>query len=112
MVTSVINEYRTQNDKKPVSCWVPIENDFCYAHCVYLAHNCLCEHTPQCYLKNRAEAIAQCTNIGYITDTIRYLIFDIFDGSPEHKNIILNYDNLAYGLYIYNGNAYLTIRAW
>ena len=112
MLTDILNEYRSINGKQRIFSWNPVENDYCLAHCHYMAWNNKFEHTSDDLLKGKAEAIAFC-DFQYSNEvTIRHLIYEVIDKSEEHMNIVLNSENLAYGFYIYNGKAYLTIRGW
>jgi uncharacterized protein YkwD len=112
MIISALNDFRKSNDKNPVFSWDPVENDYCEAHCRYMAWHNHFEHTPEYLLKGKAEAIAMIAYGRDNEETIRRLIYDVLGTSREHKNIILNFKNLAYGFYAYNNCAYLTIRGW
>jgi len=112
MLIDILNEYRKVNGKEHVFCWNPVENDYCLSHCHYMAWNNQFEHAPENLLKGRAEAIVFC-DFQYDNEiTIRHLIYECIDKSQKHKDIVLNYENLAYGFYIYNNKAYLVIRGW
>jgi len=112
MVVDIINEYRKANGKEYIFVWNPVENDYCMEHCLYMAKLQCFEHAPEHLRKGKAEAIAKC---GFIIDnftTVRYLIFNVINESQKHKDVVLNYENLAYGFYIHNYTAYLVIRGW
>lgn len=112
MIVDIINEYRKSNGKDPIFCWNSVENDYCEAHSHYLAWNNRFEHAPECLRPGKAEAIAKCDFFDDTLSTIKNLLYECLDKSQEHRNIILTFDNLAYGFYIYNNQAYLTIRGW
>lgn len=112
MLVDIINEYRKNNGKEHIFCWDPVENDYCQAHSNYMAWNNHFEHAPEYLLKGKAEAIAFCYFFYNNEITMKHLIYECIDKSEGHKNIVLNYENLAYGFYIYQNQAYLTIRGW
>lgn len=112
MVADIINEFRNTNGKERIFCWDPVENDYCLEHCLYMAKTDKVEHALKDFLKGKAEAIAMCLFDTDINTTARYLIFSVLNASEEHRNILLNYDNLAYGIYMDNYKMYLTLRGW
>jgi hypothetical protein len=112
MLVDLINEYRKNNGKEHIFAWDPVENDYCLTHCYYMAWNSRFEHTPEYFLKGKAEAIALCYFQYNNETTMRHLVYEVIDKSKEHKDIVLNYENLAYGFYIYNNKSFLTIRGW
>lgn len=112
MITDIINEYREHHHKPRVFCWNGVENDFAKQHCYYMAKIGRLEHAPDWCLNGKSEAVAMCTFRDDVHSTVRYLIFDIFHSSPEHRDIILHSSNVAYGFYLYNHIAYMTIRGW
>lgn len=112
MIIDILNEYRQNNGKDHIFSWNPVENGYCQAHCHYMAWNNKFEHASEELLKGKVEAIASC-DFQYNNElTIKHLIYECIDKSQGHRDIVLNYENLAYGFYIYNGKAFLTIRGW
>lgn len=112
MVIQAINEFRNQNGKGNVFAWNPVENDHCFLHCLHMAKENRVIHTPWYFLNGKAEAVAMSYFIHNAEDTIRSLIFQDFGNSEQHRNVFLNYDNLAYGFFMFDWKAYLTIRGW
>jgi hypothetical protein len=112
MVIDIINEFREKNNKERIFAWNPIENDYCFQHCLYMARQSYLVHAPEFFRKNKAEAVAVCTFMEDNEKTIRYLLYECIGKSQEHRDVVLNYDNLAYGFYIYDYTAFLTIRGW
>lgn len=112
MIVDILNEFRGNNGKPHIFCWDPVQNDYCEAHSHYLAWHDRFEHTPEYLLKGKSEAIGMSIYGRNNEETIRRLIYDVLGTSQPHRNVILNYSNLAYGFYVYDNKAYLTIRGW
>lgn len=111
MIVDLINEYRRKNGRENIFCWNPVENDNCMQHCLYMVRLDRFEHSPEYLRPGKAEAIASCS---FIYDTVNTmgLLLAIIDGCQDHRNIVLNYNNLAYGFCVHNYMAYLVIRGW
>ena len=112
MVIDIINEFRNKNGKERIFCWNPVENGHCFQHCLYMANHGYLIHAPEVFRKDKAEAIAISCFMEDNEKTIRYLLYECIGRSQEHKDIVLNYDNLAYGFYLHDYTAFLTIRGW
>lgn len=112
MTADIINEFRNVNNKERILCWNPAENDYCLQHCLHMSRLDRVEHAPEYLLKDKAEVIAMCKFVSDTNTTIKYLIFNVINESEEHRNVILNYENLAYGVYVHDYKVYLTIRGW
>jgi uncharacterized protein YkwD len=112
MVIEAINDFRSENGKGRIFSWNERENEFCVLHSLYMANNKISDHTPFCFLLHRAEILSVCDFMFNFRDTIRYMIFNLFGESPEHKEILLNSERLSYGVIVDNGKVYLTIRSY
>lgn len=112
MIIDIVNEFREANGKGRILGWSSIENDHCLQHCVYMAGAGYLDHAPRHFLKDKAETIAMCNFRSSVETTVRYLICEVIASSKEHRDVVLNYDNLSYGFYLYDYTAYLTIRGW
>lgn len=112
MIADIINQFRYENGKERVFCRNPVENNYCFLHCLHMARQGQVEHTHEYLLKDRAEAVASCSFNSDMDTSARYLIFNVLSESEKHRDVLLKYDNLAYGIYLHNYKMYLTIRGW
>ena len=112
MIADIINKFREENGKEKISYWNLTENDNCFQHCLYMANRGYLIHALEAFRKDKAEVITTCSFMETFEKTMRYLIYECINKSEEHRDIVLNYENLAYGFYMYNYAAYLTIRGW
>lgn len=112
MIIDIINDFRQTNGKERIFCWDPAENDYCLQHSLHMARINNLEHAPAHLLKGKAEAIGMSDFNIDTNNTSRFIIFELMGNSTRHREIILNYDNLAYGVFMHNWKVYLTIRGW
>ena len=112
MIENIINEFREKYQSSRIRFWYPAENDYALEHCYYMAKINDLVHSPSYYRFNKEEIIASCFFMWNTLETLRYLFFNIIDKCQEHKNVLLNFDNISYGFFIHNNVAYLTIRGW
>jgi uncharacterized protein YkwD len=112
MFIGILNEFRKQHGKAPIHSWNGVENDYCLDHSFYMAREQRLSHAPDCFLNGKSEAIAMCAYMRDFSETASFLVFDVLAHSQDHSRIILDSNRLSYGIYVYNNNAYLTIRGW
>lgn len=110
MITQLINELREQNGRRRVFYWDGIVSDHCNSHSLAMANKNELYHAEP-YLRNGwSEAVAMCSFRNTSWESFRYLIFDILASDEPHRNVLLNFEVLAYGVVILNNQVYLTIR--
>jgi hypothetical protein len=123
MIKQIINEFRKQNGRPPVSFDDYIENQYCFWHCHYMARIQECCHAPENLRNGKAEAVGGRGIFHDPYDTLRAIVFGApdetgkitggFANSPEHREIILM-DNLAGAFHMdfMNHFVFVTIRGW
>jgi len=109
-INEVINEFREQNGKPRVDNWNRVVSDYCTAHCWAMVSKGGLYHTEDCYLQDWSEAIAECDCFADWSCMERALIFDILGNSPEHRDVLLNSSEMAYGIVMFRYKVFLTIR--
>lgn len=106
-----INEFRQRNGKSRIENWNRVVSDYCQEHCWAMVSRGDIYHAETCYLQDWLEAIAVCGACMDWKDTERKLIFDILGTSDKHKEILLNSNEMAYGVIMFKGMVYLTVRS-
>ena len=107
----VINNFRSQNGKGYVVNWDNVVSQYCTEHCWAIVRAGHLYHAESCYLNGWAEIVAMKSRDSDWRDTENNLIFDVLGKSNCHRNILLDYDIMAYGIIEWQLRVYLTIRA-
>lgn len=110
MITKIINKYREENGKKPVEYWNKILCDFCFAHVLAMIYKGELYHTPDYYLKDYSEIVACCDFRNTWEETFEFLIFQVIGGSEEHRKILLQSQEIGYGILSDKNKVFITIR--
>ena len=108
---ATINEFRRQNGVGPVEHWDMRMANFCRMHCLEMARRGYTYHAEPCYLEGWSEAVACHSWLSSWKELQDRLIFDVLGSSESHRRILLNYNQMAYGLWSSNWMTYLTVRA-
>jgi hypothetical protein len=112
VIGNVINQFRQHYGFPLAELVAKEEHEHCRFHCIYMTKGPGLVHTPDYLLAGKAEVVAMCSFRNNIEETENFLIWQIIQSSPEHKEIILNSKYLAHYLFLHHYQAYLTIRGW
>jgi len=111
MLKDLINEFRQQNGKLPLAMDNNQENQYCLWHCLFMETIQNLVHAPKEYLGDKSEAIGSCGFFKDARETLHYIIFDKFNNSPAHKEVLLS-DNLACAYHIAQYQVLVCVRGW
>jgi len=109
-VINLINEFRESCSKEPVKYWNKILSDFCLTHSIAMVNSGKLYHAPEYYRRGYSEAVACCDFITDWETTLRCLIFDVIGNSPEHREILLESQEIGYGIMSDKNRVFITIR--
>ena len=107
----IINNFRSYHGKRPVWGWNNVISDYCFQHCLEMAKRGDIYHAEPCYLNGWAEAVGVMSYNGDWHEAKRRMIFDNFGMSGHHRDILLNRDNMAFGIVVNNYKMYVCVRA-
>lgn len=108
---SAIENYRKYRGVQSMVYWDGLMSQHCKEHCWAMARESKLYHTPEYYLGDWKEAIAMSSYSGEEGHSLcAKLIFDVLGSSPEHSKILVESNELAFGLILHNYIWYLTIR--
>lgn len=110
MIIDTINEFRRQNNKPPVLNWMSHLNDYCLLHSLEMARRKECYHSEEFYRPTYGEIVAKGSFLNNFGNSIRYMIFEVIGKSPEHRELLLNWNTMGYGYNVDKEEIYLTIR--
>lgn len=111
MLNDIINEFRESNGKSYYCYWSPSENTNCFLHCLHMSKINDVEHSPTCYLRDKAEAVGRHTFEFNERNTLYKIVYDMFGTDNEHKDVLLK-PHLSCASYVSNGYVYATVRGW
>jgi len=109
-VMNLINELRHINGKEPLINWNQVLNDHCLSHTLAMINSGEVDHAHKDYLQDYGEIVWRCNFMNTWDETFRYLIFELIGKSEEHKKILLESQELGYGIMSDQGKIYITIR--
>jgi len=109
-VINLINEFRESCGKEPVKYWNRVLDDYCLFHSIWMIKSGKVDHAPKDYLKDYGEIVWRCDFMNTWDETFRYLIFELIGKSEEHKKILLESQELGYGVMSDQGKVFITIR--
>jgi len=109
-VKDLINQFRQINGKEPVRNWNRVLDDHCLSHVLAMINSGKLYHAPEYYRKGYGEAVACCDFITDWETTLRCLIFDVIGNSPEHREILLESQEIGYGIMSDKNRVFITIR--
>ena len=109
-IINFINEFRQSCNKEPVKYWNRVLDDHCLSHVLAMINSGELYHAPKDYLKDYGEIVACCDFRNNWDETFRYLIFEIIGNSLDHKKILLESQELGYGIMSDKGKVWITIR--
>ena len=109
-IMNLINEFRQINSKKPIENWNRTLDDHCLSHTLAMINKGEIYHAPRDYLKNYDEIVWRCDFMNTWDETFRHLIFELIGKSEEHKKILLESQELGYGVMSDKNKVYITIR--
>lgn len=112
MLKEIINEYRQQNGRHPVSLDNQQENDHCLWHCKYMSATRARQHAPGHLLCGKAEAIGYRSFYRDYYDALRAIIFQDFAESMGHRDILLFHNHFAGAFHVENNGVYVCVRGW
>jgi len=110
MFLSLINEFRQINNREPARYLNKILDDYCLAHTLAMVNRNGIYHAPACYLDGYAEIVGCYDYLGNFEDTIRFFLSELGSKYPEHKKILLDIQEIGYGIMVHQGRLYITIR--
>ena len=109
-IQNLINEFRAKHSKGPVEYWNRILDDYCTQHCIAMINSGEVYHAPRDYLKDYSEIVWRCDFMNTWDETFRHLIFELIGKSEEHKRILLESQELGYGIMADQDKVFITIR--
>ena len=109
-IYNLINEFRQSCNKGPVRHWNKVLDDYCCSHTTAMINLGKLYHTPEYYLKDYGEIVACCDFRDNWDETLRYLIFQVIGDSEEHRKILLQSQELGYGIMSDKNKVFITIR--
>lgn len=110
MVGRAINDLRRQHGKHTVSMNDYEQNQFCMNHSMAMAERGELYHADSWLRGDWAEAVACCSNMGDWGATEHKLIFELLNGDDEHRSILIDTKEVAYGMMFRDNMVYLTVR--
>jgi hypothetical protein len=105
-----IRDYRKENGINLNIIWNDIKSHNCFLHSLAMSHRKNIYHTEGYNLEDFKEVVCMSRYDGNIRDSIRNLIFNVLNSSPEHKKILLECKEFCGADSVNNGVIYLTIR--
>lgn len=109
-VMNLINEFRAKYGKEPLINWNRVLDDHCRSHVLAMINSGEVYHAPRNYLQGYGEIVWRCDFMNTWNETFRYLIFELIGKSEEHKKILLESQELGYGIMSDQGKIFITIR--
>ena len=106
-IQDLVNKFRSLNEIDNVQYWDDVVSGYCIMHCLAMIHKGEIYHAEQCFLDGWREAVAM---INYCETAEDKLIFDILGDSEPHRSLLLECNDMAYGIQYSNWKVYLTIR--
>jgi hypothetical protein len=107
---NIINEFRGKNGRGAVECFDREVCNHCFSHSLAMSHRAHPYHAEPHLLNGWSEAVALGYFNGDFYGTLRELVYDVIGKSDEHRNILLNCNTIAFGIFTSNHRMYLTIR--
>ena len=109
-VINLINEFRESCGKEPVKYWNRVLDDHCLSHVLAMINSGEVYHAPRDYLRGYDEIVWRCDFMNTWDETFRHLIFELIGKSEEHKKILLESQELGYGIMADKNRIFITIR--
>ena len=109
-VRDLFNEFRQINGKEPVRNWNRVLDDHCLSHVLAMLNLGNLYHTPEHYLKDYSEIVACCDFRNNWGETFRYLIYEVIGNSPDHREVLLESQEIGYGIMSDKNKVFITIR--
>ena len=109
-IINLINEFRAKYGKGPAEYWNRVLDDHCLSHTLAMINSAKVYHAPKDYLKDYGEIVWRCDFMNTWDETFRHLIFELIGKSEEHKKILLESQELGYGVMSDKNKVYITIR--
>ena len=109
-IMNLINEFRQSCGKEPVKYWNRVLDDHCLSHTLFMINSGQVDHAPKYYLGHYDEIVWRCDFMNTWDETFRYLIFELIGKSEKHKKILLESQELGYGVMSDKNKVFITIR--
>jgi len=110
MLKDIVNEFRKSNGK-PEGIWNDEVSGYCNQHCLAMEKAGNIYHAEQCYRGDWGEAVAVCGYNGQSAwEWVSCAVYNILGGDNEHKDLILNSNDIAGAYQFSDYKLYITIR--